>query len=249
VPSCEFFPLQAVATNIIGSANVIQSAIAQGVKKLVALSTDKAVYPINAMGMSKALMEKVLQAEARHAANTVLCSVRYGNVMASRGSVIPLFIEQIKAGKPITITDPDMTRFMLPLPEASLLVAYAFEHGATGDLFVRKSPACTVLELANALKNLFHSQVPIETIGTRHGEKLYETLVNREELARASDLGDYFKIPMDGRDLNYGQFISEGAKTADSDYTSHSTVRLKPAELEALLRSLPYVQQALKGGA
>lgn len=247
VPSCEFFPMQAVATNIVGSENVVQSAIAHGVKKLVALSTDKAVYPVNAMGMSKAMMEKVLQAAARSAHDTCLSLVRYGNVMASRGSVIPLFIAQIRAGKPITLTVPEMTRFMLPLPQASALVAFAFEHAKSGDLFVRKSPACTVLDLATALKNLFQSKVAVERIGIRHGEKIYETLASREELARAEDMGDYYRIPMDGRDLNYGQFYSEGSpkSTVIEDYTSHNTEQLDVKAVEQLLRLLPYVQSEL----
>jgi len=248
VPSCEFFPMQAVATNINGSANVVQSAIDHSVSKLVALSTDKAVYPVNAMGMSKALMEKVLQASARSAEKTKLCLVRYGNVMASRGSVIPLFISQIQAGKPLTLTLPDMTRFMLPLPHASDLVAFAFEHGNAGDLFVRKSPACSVQDLAFALKNIFNSSVPIEPIGMRHGEKIYETLATREELSRADDMGNYFRITMDGRDLNYGQYYSEGSQkpAALDDYTSHNTEQLDVAATEILLRSLPYVQQELR---
>lgn len=248
VPSCEFFPMQAVATNIAGSENVVQSAIANDVKKLVALSTDKAVYPVNAMGMSKAMMEKVLQAAARDPLNTTLSLVRYGNVMASRGSVIPLFISQIRAGKPLSLTVPEMTRFMLPLPQASALVAFAFEHAKSGDLFVRKSPACTVIDLANALKNLFKSNVPIERIGMRHGEKIYETLASHEELSRAEDMGDYYRIPMDGRDLNYGQFYSEGSvkPVAVEDYTSHSTEQLDVKAVEKLLLTLPYVQAELK---
>ena len=248
VPSCEFFPMQAVATNINGSANVVQSAIDHGVAKLVALSTDKAVYPINAMGMSKAMMEKVVQAAARNAEKTTLSLVRYGNVMASRGSVIPLFISQMREGKPMTLTVPEMTRFMLPLPQASELVAFAFEHGKSGDLFVRKSPACTVENLAQALKNLFKSKVPIETIGMRHGEKIYETLASREELSRSEDMGNYYRITMDGRDLNYGQFYSEGSQkpVALEDYTSHNTQQLYVESTEALLRSLPYVQDELR---
>ena len=248
VPSCEFFPMQAVATNINGSANVIQSAIDHGVTRLVALSTDKAVYPINAMGMSKAMMEKVLQAAARNAEKTTLSLVRYGNVMASRGSVIPLFIAQIRAGKPLTLTVSEMTRFMLPLPQASALVAFAFEHAKSGDLFVRKSPACPVQDLAVALKNLFKSNVPIERIGMRHGEKIYETLASREELSRSEDMGDYYRITMDGRDLNYGQFYSEGSQksAAIEDYTSHNTEQLDVEATEALLRSLPYIQDELR---
>lgn len=250
VPSCEFFPMQAVLTNVTGSHNVIESAMAHGVKRLVCLSTDKAVYPVNAMGMTKALMEKVTQAAARAGGNdgTILSSVRYGNVMASRGSVIPLFIKQMRDGKPLTLTVPEMTRFLLPLPLAIELVAFAFKHGEQGDLFVRKAPACTVANLAQALKNLFHSDVPIQVIGMRHGEKIYETLATREELAKAEDMGDYYRVPMDGRDLNYSKYFTEGDTTESSleDYTSHNTEQLDVAALEALMLTLPEVREALQ---
>lgn len=250
VPSCEFFPMQAVLTNVAGSHNVVESAIAHGVQRLVCLSTDKAVYPVNAMGMTKALMEKVTQAAARARINggTLLSSVRYGNVMASRGSVIPLFIKQIREGKPLTVTVPEMTRFLLPLPLAIELVAFAFNHGQQGDLFVRKAPACTVADLAQALKNLFHSDVPIQVIGMRHGEKIYETLATREELAKAEDMGDYYRVPMDDRDLNYSKYFTEGDTTesALNDYTSHNTEQLDVAAVEALMLTLPEVREALQ---
>ena len=250
VPSCEFFPMQAVLTNVTGSHNVIESAMAHGVQRLVCLSTDKAVYPVNAMGMTKALMEKVTQAAARAGSNggTILSSVRYGNVMASRGSVIPLFIKQMREGKPLTLTVPEMTRFLLPLPLAIELVAFAFNHGQQGDLFVRKAPACTVANLAQALKNLFHSEVPIQVIGMRHGEKIYETLATREELAKAEDMGDYYRVPMDGRDLNYSKYFTEGDTTESAldDYTSHNTEQLDVAAVEALMLTLPEVREALQ---
>lgn len=250
VPSCEFFPMQAVMTNVMGSHNVIESAAANGVKKLVCLSTDKAVYPVNAMGMTKALMEKVAQAAARSMPpeQTLITSVRYGNVMASRGSVIPLFIQQILAGKPLTITVPEMTRFLLPLPLAIELVAYAFTHGNQGDLFVRKAPACTVQDLAQALKNLFKSSVPIQVIGIRHGEKIYETLATREELAKSEDMGDYYRIPLDDRDLNYSRYFTQGdtAPSEYEDYHSHNTQQLSVPEVETLLRTLPEVTSALQ---
>lgn len=249
VPSCEFFPMQAVLTNITGSHNVIESAVAHKVKRLVSLSTDKAVYPINAMGMTKALMEKVTQAAARanFSGDTVMSSVRYGNVMCSRGSVIPLFIKQIREGKPITVTVPEMTRFLLALSEAIALVAFAFKHGDQGDLFVRKAPACTVADLTTALQNLFGVTAPVKVIGMRHGEKLYETLATREELARAQDMGDYYRVPMDGRDLNYGKYFTEGdtREPEIDDYTSHNTMRLDVAGVERLLRGLPEVQAEL----
>ena len=250
VPSCEFFPMQAVLTNVAGSHNVVESAIAHGVQRLVCLSTDKAVYPVNAMGMTKALMEKVTQAAARARINggTLLSSVRYGNVMASRGSVIPLFIKQIREGKPLTVTVPEMTRFLLPLPLAIELVAFAFNHGQQGDLFVRKAPACTVADLAQALKNLFHSDAPIQVIGMRHGEKIYETLATREELAKAEDMGDYYRVPMDDRDLNYSKYFTEGDTTESAldDYTSHNTEQLDVAAVEALMLTLPEVREALQ---
>ena len=250
VPSCEFFPMQAVLTNVVGSHHVIESAMAQGVQRLVCLSTDKAVYPVNAMGMTKALMEKVTQAaaRARNQGGTLLSSVRYGNVMASRGSVIPLFIRQICAGKPLTLTAPEMTRFLLPLPLAIELVAFAFEQGQQGDLFVRKAAACSVAILAQALKNLFHSEVQIQVIGIRHGEKIYETLATREELAKAQDMGDYFRVPMDERDLNYSKYFTEGdtRKVTHDDYTSHNTEQLDVAAVENLLLTLPEVRTALQ---
>lgn len=250
VPSCEFFPMQAVLTNVVGSHNVIESAFAHDVKRVVCLSTDKAVYPLNAMGMTKALMEKVTQAAARshQQGSTVLSSVRYGNVMCSRGSVIPLFIKQIREGKSITVTVPGMTRFLLALSEAIELVAFAFRHGEQGDLFVRKAPACTVGDLATALCNLFGAQPDVRIIGMRHGEKLFETLATREELVKAQDMGDYYRVPMDDRDLNYGKYFTEGdtrEPTVD-DYTSHNTERLDVAGVERLLRSLPDVQAELK---
>jgi UDP-glucose 4-epimerase len=242
--------MQAVLTNIHGSHNVIESAIAHDVSRVVALSTDKAVYPLNAMGMSKAMMEKVVQAAARaHQGNgTVLTSVRYGNVMASRGSVIPLFIHQIREGKPITVTAPHMTRFLLALSEAIELVAFAFQHGQPGDLFVRKAPACTVADLAAALKKMFASDVQVKTIGIRHGEKLHETLATAEELAKAQDMGDYYRVPMDDRDLNYSKYFTEGETRARKldDYTSASTRQLDVAGVEQLLRSLPEVRDELK---
>lgn len=250
VPSCEFFPMQAVLTNITGSHNVVESAVAHGVKRVVCLSTDKAVYPVNAMGMTKAMMEKVTQAAARVQSDggTLLSSVRYGNVMASRGSVIPLFIKQIREGKPLTVTVPEMTRFLLSLPLAIELVAFAFEHGRQGDMFVRKAPACTVADLAQALKNLFHSDVPVRVIGMRHGEKIYETLATREELAKAEDMGDYYRVPMDDRDLNYSKYFTEGDTTesAMDDYTSHNTEQLDVAGVERLLLTLPEVQDELR---
>lgn len=250
VPSCEFFPMQAVQTNVAGSANVIEAAIRHGVSRMVCLSTDKAVYPVNAMGMTKALMEKVTIAAARaiDADRTILSSVRYGNVMCSRGSVIPLFIEQIKAHKPLTVTVAEMTRFLLPLTQAIELVTFAFQHANQGDLFVRKAPACTVDALAQALKNLFASDVPVQVIGMRHGEKIYETLATREELAKAEDMGDYYRVPMDDRDLNYGKYFTEGDTRESSidDYTSHNTERLDIAGVEHLLLSLPEIRTELE---
>jgi UDP-N-acetylglucosamine 4,6-dehydratase len=250
VPSCEFFPMQAVMTNIVGSHNVVESAIAHKIESVVCLGTDKAVYPINAMGMTKALMEKVAQAACRGLAetDTRVCSVRYGNVMCSRGSVIPLFIKQIKAGKPITVTDPGMTRFLLPLPEAIKLVLFAFLHGKQGNVFIKKSPACTVGDLALALKELFKSDVPVKTIGIRHGEKVFETLANIEELRRAEDMGDYFRVTMDGRDLNYNKYFTEGDKKEAqlSDYTSHNTERLNVKQVKEMLLQLPEVVSELK---
>ena len=242
--------MQAVYTNIIGSHNVIESAISHGVSKVVCLSTDKAVYPINAMGMSKALMEKVAQANARSGdgRRTAIACVRYGNVMYSRGSVIPLFVNQILAKKPITVTEPGMTRFLLPLPQAIALVIYAFEHARQGEIFIRKAPACTVADLVAALKHLFRSRAPVKVIGMRHGEKIFETLATREELRQGRDLGDYFRISMDARDLNYAKYFTEGDRheAATEDYTSHNTQRLSVREVETLLRALPEVRTALR---
>ncbi len=253
VPSCEFYPLEALRTNALGAENVMNAAIAAKVKNVVVLSTDKAVYPINAMGMSKALMEKLMVAKARILRNrgTVLCGTRYGNVMASRGSVIPLFIDQIKEGRPITITDPNMTRFMMSIDDAVDLVLYAFENAQPGDIFVQKAPAATIETLALALKRLFGADSPMRVIGTRHGEKLYETLLTREEMARAEDLGGYYRIPADIRDLNYGAFFTEGAESVshELDYTSHNTRQFDVDEMCTLLLSLGYVQAALRGAA
>lgn len=247
VPSCEFFPMQAVLTNIVGSYNVIESAVAHGVGKVVCLSTDKAVYPANAMGMTKALMEKVAQATSRHlgASDTVVCSVRYGNVMYSRGSVIPLFIKQIKEGKPLTLTDPEMTRFLLSLQIAIDLVLFAFDHAEQGDIFIRKAPACTVEVLAQALKNLFKSEVPVQVIGERHGEKTFEALASVQELRKSEDMGDYYRVRMDDRDLNYNKYFVEGFVETQhtEDYTSHNTYRLSVAEVEELLMSLPELRR------
>ncbi len=249
VPSCEFFPMQAVMTNIVGGHNVIESAIAHNVSTVVCLSTDKAVYPINTMGMTKAVMEKVAQAAGRTEArqNTVICCVRYGNVMCSRGSVIPLFIDQIKANKPLTITVPGMTRFLLPLRDSVDLVLFAFSNGKPGDIFVKKAPACTIEVLAEALKNLFKSNVPTKIIGMRHGEKIYETLVSKEELRRAEDMGDYYRVSLDDRSLNYALYFTKGDdKEAEvEDYTSHNTQRLGVKEVEELLLSLPEVTAEL----
>ena len=250
VPSCEFFPMQAVHTNVIGSINVVESAIAHRVKKAVFLSTDKAVYPINVMGMTKALMEKINTAAARASSegDTILSSVRYGNVMYSRGSVIPLFIEQIKADKPLTLTAPEMTRFLLPLPHAIELVTFAFRHANQGDLFVKKAPACTVQVLAQALLELFGSNVPLQVIGMRHGEKIFETLATREELIKAEDMGDYYRIPIDDRDLNYSKYFTEGDTEEQTlnDYHSHNTERLELLQVKQLLLTLPQVRAELE---
>ena len=250
VPSCEFFPVQAVKTNVLGTENVIDSAIEHGVKNVVVLSTDKAAYPINAMGISKAMMEKVAIAKGRalgKEGSTTICCTRYGNVMASRGSVIPLWIEQIKAGKDITITDPNMTRFMMTLEDAVDLVLYAFEHGSNGDLFVQKAPAATLDVLANALLELYDSKSQIRVIGTRHGEKLYETLVTREEMAKSIDMGYYYRIPCDTRDLNYDKFFVEGEEKISmiEDYHSHNTNRLDVAGMKQLLLKLDIIKQDL----
>lgn len=251
VPSCEFFPMQAVRTNVLGVENVIDSAIEHKVKNVIVLSTDKAAYPINAMGISKAMMEKVAIAKGRSLgqnADTKICCTRYGNVMASRGSVIPLWVEQIKSNNPITITDPDMTRFMMTLDDAVDLVMYAFEHGNNGDLFVQKAPAVTLEVLANALKELFKADNEVRTIGTRHGEKLYETLVTREEMAKAIDMNDYFRIPCDSRNLNYDKFFVEGDEKISKieDYHSHNTRRLGIEEMKLLLLKLDFIRKELK---
>jgi UDP-glucose 4-epimerase len=248
VPSCEFFPMQAVRTNVIGTENVLDSAIEHGVKNVVVLSTDKAAYPINAMGISKAMMEKVAIAKGRSLgvdASTTICCTRYGNVMASRGSVIPLWVEQLKAGKPITITDPKMTRYMMTLDDAVDLVLYAFEHGKNGDLFVQKAPAATLTVLAESLKELYHADTEVKVIGTRHGEKLYETLVTREEMFRSEDMGDYFRIPADARDLNYDKFFVEGQEDISNveDYHSHNTFRLDKEGMKQLLLKLPEIRE------
>lgn len=242
VPSCEFYPIEAVKTNILGTENVLNAAIANHVKKVICLSTDKAVYPINAMGVSKAMMEKLMVAKSRISADTVLVGTRYGNVMASRGSVIPLFHEQIRNNLPITVTDPEMTRFMMTLDDAVELVLYAFEHGNSGDIFVQKSPASTIGELAKAMKKIYGSDVPVNIIGTRHAEKLFETLLGREELLNAEDLGDYYRLAADNRDLNYNKFFSEGNGSIAEidDYHSHNTRRLTQDELIALLNKIGY---------
>ena len=252
VPSCEFHPLEAVKTNILGTANVLEVAIKYEVKRVVCLSTDKAVYPVNAMGISKAMMEKVMVAKSRnvHSNKTVICGTRYGNVMASRGSVIPLFVNQISAGKAMTITDPNMTRFMMTLSDAVDLVLYAFEHGSNGDMFVQKAPAATVETLAKALTDLIGKQDhPINVIGTRHGEKLFEALLSREEMAYAQDLGSYYRVPPDLRDLNYGKFIEQGEEKISNteDYNSHNTERLDVAGMQALLRKLDFIRALERG--
>jgi UDP-glucose 4-epimerase len=248
VPSCEFFPMQAVRTNVMGTENVLDSAIEHGVKNVVVLSTDKAAYPINAMGMSKALMEKVAIAKARQLGDkgaTIICCTRYGNVMASRGSVIPLWLDQIRNGETITITDPNMTRFMMTLDDAVDLVIYAFQHGHNGDLFVQKAPAATLNVLATALKEILHSDTKVKIIGTRHGEKLYETLVTREEMARSEDLGNYFRIPCDTRDLNYNKYFEAGQEKVSviDDYHSHNTSRLNVEEMKQLLLKLELIRE------
>lgn len=249
VPSCEFYPMEAVRTNVLGAENVMLAAIANAVKRVIVLSTDKAVYPINAMGVSKAMMEKLMVAKARmqNEGETVFCATRYGNVMASRGSVIPLFVSQLKSGTPVTITDPHMTRFLMSLDDSVDLVLHAFEHGKQGDIFVQKAPASTVEDLAQALLQIFPSKSEIRMIGTRHGEKLFETLVSREEMAKADDQGDYYRIPADNRDLNYAKYFSDGEeKIADfEDYTSHNTRRLDVAEVVQLLRKLDFIQGEL----
>ena len=252
VPSCEFHPIEAVKTNVLGTENVLEAAIQNEVKRVVCLSTDKAVYPINAMGISKAMMEKVMVAKSRNVDpdKTIICGTRYGNVMASRGSVIPLFVDQIHTGKALSITDPNMTRFMMSLSDAVDLVLYAFEHGSNGDMFVQKAPAATVETLAKALTDLMSkSDHPINVIGTRHGEKLFEALLSREEMACAEDLGDYYRVPPDLRDLNYGKFVELGEEkiTNTEDYNSHNTERLDVAGTQALLRKLDFIRALEKG--
>ena len=251
VPSCEFYPVQAVYTNILGTENVLNAAIATKVKKVVCLSTDKAAYPINAMGMSKALMEKVIVAKGRNLKDddTTICLTRYGNVMASRGSVIPLFIDQVRHGKPITVTDPNMTRFMMSLEQAVDLVLFAFKNGKNGDLFIQKSPAATIGVLANTIKNILKKpEHEVKIIGTRHGEKLYEVLMTKEEKVRAIDMGEYFRVPADGRDLNYSKYFEEGQEviTEAEEYNSHNTYRLNEEELKEMLINLFEIQEELK---
>jgi UDP-N-acetylglucosamine 4,6-dehydratase len=249
VPSCEFYPMEAVRTNVMGTENVMNAATANGVKRLVLLSTDKAVYPINAMGISKAMGEKLMVAKARlqHEGETVFCATRYGNVMASRGSVIPLFVSQLREGKPLTVTDPNMTRFLMSLEDSVDLVLYAYEHGQQGDIFVQKAPASTVADLAQAVKEVFARDNEIRIIGTRHGEKLYESLISREEMAHAHDMGGYYRIPADNRDLNYAKYFSEGEEEIShlDDYTSHNTHRLNVEQVKALLLNLDYIKEEL----
>jgi UDP-glucose 4-epimerase len=252
VPSCEFHPMEAVRTNVLGTENVLEAAIRARVQRVVCLSTDKAVYPINAMGISKAMMEKVMVAASRNleGTGTVICGTRYGNVMASRGSVIPLFVEQVRAGKAITITDPNMTRFMMTLGDAVELVLYAFEHGGNGDIFVQKAPAATVEVLTHAILALMgRPEHEVRVIGTRHGEKLYEALLSREERAAAQDLGDYFRIPPDGRDLNYGKFVEQGETSIShsEDYNSHNTERLDGEGMKQLLLELDFMRRIANG--
>ena len=255
VPSCEFHPMEAVRTNVLGTENVLEAAIAAGVKRVVCLSTDKAVYPINAMGISKAMMEKVMVAASRNleGTGTVICGTRYGNVMASRGSVIPLFVEQVLAGKPITVTDPTMTRFMMTLNEAVELVMHAFEHGSNGDIFVQKSPAATVQVLTQAILELMAKpEHEVRQIGTRHGEKLYETLLSREEMSCAEDVGDYFRVPPDARDLNYAKFVDQGEQRITQalhgdEYNSHNTTRLDVAGMKSLLLTLDFMRRIASG--
>jgi UDP-N-acetylglucosamine 4,6-dehydratase len=252
VPSCEFHPMEAVRTNVLGTENVLQAAVNAGVKRLVCLSTDKAVYPINAMGISKAMMEKVMVAASRNLADsqTVICGTRYGNVMASRGSVIPLFVDQILAGKPLTLTDPEMTRFMMTLQDAVDLVLFAFTHGSNGDIFVQKAPAATIMTLARALCEILgRPDHPIQVIGTRHGEKLYEALLSREEMVAAKDLGGYYRVPPDLRDLNYVKFVEQGETSISeaTDYNSHNTERLDIPRMQALLLKLRFMQAITRG--
>ena len=249
VPSCEFYPMEAVRTNVIGTENVMNAANANGVKRVVVLSTDKAVYPINAMGISKAMAEKLMVAKARLQleGETVFCATRYGNVMASRGSVIPLFVSQLKEGKSLTVTDPNMTRFLMSLEDSVDLVLYAYEHGQQGDIFVQKAPASTVADLAQALTEMFGGKEQARIIGTRHGEKLFESLISREEMAHAQDMGGYYRIPADNRDLNYAQYFSEGEEkiSHSEDYTSHNTDRLNVDQIKTLLLKLDFIQDEL----
>ena len=249
VPSCEFYPMEAVRTNVIGTENVLNAATANGVKRVVVLSTDKAVYPINAMGISKAMAEKLVVAKSRmqRETETVFCSTRYGNVMASRGSVIPLFVSQLKEGKPLTVTDPNMTRFLMSLEDSVDLVLYAYEHGQQGDIFVQKAPASTVADLAQALKEIFARDSEIRIIGTRHGEKLYESLISREEMAHAKDMGGYYRIPADNRDLNYAKYFSEGEEKIShlEDYTSHNTELMSVEQVKKLLLKLDFIKEEL----
>lgn len=252
VPSCEFHPMEAVRTNVLGTENVIEAAATAGVRRLVCLSTDKAVYPINAMGISKAMMEKVMVAASRTAANTVICGTRYGNVMASRGSVIPLFVDQVRTGQPITVTDPHMTRFMMTLEDAVELVLYAFKHASSGEIFVQKAPAATVRVLTQALVTVLgQPDHDICEIGTRHGEKLYETLLSREEMASADDLGDYFRVKPDGRDLNYAKYVEQGERqiTLAGEYNSHNTRQLDVPQMAHMLARLDFMQRAVRGEA
>lgn len=249
VPTCEFYPMEAVRTNVLGTECVLNAANENGVQRVVVLSTDKAVYPINAMGLSKAMAEKLMVAKARmqRRGEAVFCATRYGNVMASRGSVIPLFVSQLKAGSAVTVTDPQMTRFLMSLEDSVDLVLHAFSNGNQGDIFVQKAPASTVGDLARALREIFNSDAPIKVIGTRHGEKLYESLISREEMAHAQDMGNYYRIPADNRDLNYAKYFSEGEESISrfDDYTSHNTRRLNVAQVKELLLSLDYIQREL----
>lgn len=249
VPSCEFYPMEAVRTNVLGAENVLNAAVACAVSRVIVLSTDKAVYPVNAMGISKAMMEKLMVAKARvrRETETVLCATRYGNVMASRGSVIPLFVSQLKEGRPLTVTDPQMTRFLMSLEDSVDLVLHAFQHGRQGDIFVQKAPASTVGDLAQALKDLFASDATVRVIGTRHGEKLYESLLSREEMARATDMGRYFCVPADDRDLNYNKYFVEGETQISTfdDYTSHNTARLDVGQVRNLLMKLDFIKENL----
>ncbi|EJL78591.1 putative nucleoside-diphosphate sugar epimerase [Polaromonas sp. CF318] len=249
VPSCEFYPMEAVRTNVLGTENVLNAAIASGVKRVVVLSTDKAVYPINAMGISKAMAEKLMVARSRMIPESgpVICATRYGNVMASRGSVIPLFVNQLRTGQPLTLTDPKMTRFLMSLEDSVDLVLHAFEHAQQGDIFIQKSPASTVADLAQALQELFGRQAPVNIIGTRHGEKLYESLISREEMAKAEDMGRYYRIPADNRDLNYKKYFVEGEQNISDldDYTSHNTERLDVPQIKSVLLKLSYIQEML----